>query len=88
MSSGRRPVSMAIWVGGLDLGGPERVQAGAQHGHDLRRQVPPGFAARGPGGDVAEPEREIAGQPGRGLPGPGQAQARGSRPARRGRPGR
>ena len=74
MSSGRRPVSMAIWMAALTSAGSQGVQAGAQHGHDLRRQVPAGLAALGLGGDVAEPEGEVTGQPGGRLAGPGQAQ--------------
>ena len=60
--------------GGLDLGWLQGVQAGAQHGHDLRWQVASGFAAHGLGGDVTDPEGEVAGQPGGGLPGAGQAE--------------
>src|SRR5664280_419199 len=37
---------------GLEFGRPQAVQIGAQHGHDLRREVPPGFAAVRFGGDL------------------------------------
>ena len=60
--------------GGPDLRWLQGVQAGAQHGHDLRWQVASRLAAHGLGGDVADPDGEVAGQPGGGLPGTGQAQ--------------
>jgi hypothetical protein len=60
--------------GGLDLGGLEGVEVGAQRGHDLRRQVTPGFAAFGIGGDVAALDGEVSGQSCRGPCGPGQAE--------------
>ena len=74
--------------GGLDLSWLQGVQAGAQHGHDLRWQVTAGLAAHRLGGNVGSADDEVAGQSGGGLPGPGQAHARGCRPARCGRPGR
>ena len=58
---------------GAGLGGLQAVQAGAQRGHDLRRQVASRLAAFGAGGDVAAADHEVAGQPGGWLPGPGQA---------------
>ena len=83
MSSGRRPVSMAIWMAVRTSAGSRAVQAGAQLGHDLGWQVASGFAALGIGGNVAEPDGEVAGQPGGRLPGPGQAQ--GADPGQHGR---
>ena len=74
MSSGRRPVSMPIWVATLHLDGFEGVEVGAQDGHDLRWQVAAGLAAFGFGGDVAALDGEIAGQSRRRLSRPGQAQ--------------
>ena len=61
--------------GGYGLGLAQPVQAGAKHGHDLRWQVTAGLAALRPGGDVGGADGEVAGQPGSGLPGPGQAHA-------------
>ena len=72
MSSGRRPVSMPIWVAVLTSTGLQTVQVGAEHGHDLRRQVPARFASCGFGGDVTAAEGEVAGQAGGDLSGPGQ----------------
>ena len=61
--------------GDLDLGRFQGIQAGAQHGHDLRRQVTSRLAAHGFGGNVGGSDDEISGQPGGGLPGAGQAHA-------------
>ena len=60
--------------GDLDLDRFEAVQIGAQHVHDLWRQVPSRLPAGGLGGDVTGPDAEVVGQPGRSLAGAGQAQ--------------
>ena len=88
MSSGRRPVSMAISIAVLDLRRLQGVQVGAQLGHDLRREVASRLAAHGFGGDVADPDGEVAVQPGGGLPGAGQAQGADPGQHERGRRGR
>ena len=74
MSSGRRPVSIPIWVAALTSAGSQGAQVGAQDRHDLRRQVPAGLAVLRVGRDVTAFDGEVPGQPGRRLAGAGQAQ--------------
>ena len=67
MSSGAAGVDRDLG-GGLDLGRLQAVQAGAQHGHDLRRQVPSGLAAPGSGREVTV-EADAPGRPAVACPG-------------------
>src|SRR6266516_20184 len=59
---------------GPELSPLHALQRGAQHLHDLRRQVTSWLTGLSPGGDVRDGDDDIAGQPGRWLAGTVQAQ--------------
>src|SRR5271154_6224082 len=75
MSSGRRPVSMAIWVAALTPAGPRASRPAHSTVMISGGRSRPGSPRPGAGGGGGGAPAGGAGPPGRGLPGPGQAQA-------------
>ena len=73
MSSGRRPVSIAIWIAVRASAGCRLSRLAHSAAMISGGRSRPGSPRSGSGGDVAAADHEVAGQPGGGLPGPGQA---------------